>query len=120
VWLDGILHFLRYEAPFSNNPKAQKFAKKVENFFSQRFGDMVYHKKDDSKIGEIINANWKELQKNPTSDQIKLQISFTNQQLQALKRSRVIAPEGAHPEETDFWADQTDKSRIMTRRSMRR
>lgn len=112
VWLDGVLHFLRYEEPFKSNLKAQQFADKVDQFFNERFGGMVYHMKDDKIIGNIIDHNLRELHKNPTSDQIKLQVSFTNQQLNNLKRKGIIALEGAHPEETDFWADQTNKERV--------
>lgn len=120
TWLDGPLHFLRNEPSFTKMPKADAFADKVESFFNNKFGDMVYHKKDDSVISDIINANWTELQKNPTPDQMKLQIKFTNRALHDLKRRNVIAPEGSHSEETDFWADQGDKDRVFNYRSDRR
>lgn len=110
TWLDGIVHFLRYENP---TPQSKRFADKVESFFNSKYGNMVYHKKDDAKISNIINNNWKALSANNTLDQIKKQIIFTNKALQSFVHSGVIAREGRHEEETDFWLDQQNKDRYM-------
>jgi hypothetical protein len=109
VWLDGIVHYLRFE--FND----EKSAHRVEEFFNSRFGNMVYYRGDDKVISGIIDTNWKKLKENPTPEQIKEQIKYTNKSLYQLLKRGIIAPEGGHNEETDFWLNQNEKQQYMRR-----
>ena len=113
VWLDTIIQTLKYAEPFRSNSNAQKFAEKVNNFFDKKFGNMVYHVSDDNYINKIIETNFKNLDQNTSFDQIKDQIKFTNSALHKLKKMGIIAPEGAHRDETDFWVNQKEKDYYM-------
>ena len=113
VWLDSIVHVLKYEEPYKSNLNARKFAEKVNNFFQNKFGNMVYHKSDEKYINKLMDSNLNNLKQNTSFEQIKDQIKFTNSALHKLKRMDIVAPEGAHREEMDFWVNQREKDYYM-------
>lgn len=115
VWADTFLRLLRYEAPYEGKKSAKAFSDKVESFFTNKYGTMVYYKGDERLIAKVYNSTWDALENDPSVTNIKDQIRQTSLDLNRLRKAGKIAPEGSHSYETDFWSDQQEKDDYMGR-----
>lgn len=112
MWTDTILSRLR-EDPYARNKSVEKFAHKVEEFFYNKFGSMVYYRGDESIINGVIDDISSSLDLDGSMTNIKKNIKNLSTALHQLIRRKIVAPEGAHQEETDFWMNQREKNDYM-------